>query len=414
MVIFLFVLLSSFSFLYAEPTLVLKSAVEGPSSLYPGQKTKLVYRYYYSGDIELVTEKLPLLDPQGLIKVGEKEFNDSSENGVNITAISQEVEAAVSGSFSFPPSLIEGYAYQKDENGKRVKIDKKLSSESPGITITVLPFPSQNKPASFNGAMGKEFSFKAALQGNSTLHVGDELALILTITGDSAIKKVPLPDVCCQPGFTGFFRVSDLPPVEVVNDHTKTATVRLSALNATIKEIPAIEFSFFNPMTLTYHVLRSQPIPITVLAAEGVAPAPVKRTEVPTSSSAPSPVNAIFHLTPGDASSLFLGSWWVLGLIPMGIGCLFYQVQMRAYFRELQRKRNMPTSKKVLEKALSYPPDSPLYFSELRRGLTMLLNERSDMADQISILFEKLDEKQFSKYKEIDNTDINRRVREVL
>lgn len=422
--LFMLFLLLSVSFLHGEATLTLKATIDGQKALYPGQKTKLVYTYYYNGDIQLVTEKLPLLDAEGFIKIGEKEFKESIENGINVSTISQEIEASSPGTFSFPPSLIEGYVYKKDPDGKRVQMPNKLSSETPSMTLTVLPFPDNNKPASFNGAIGKEYSFNVSLQGEKEVEVGDQVSLLFTITGDSFIKKVPLPDLCCQPGLNGFFRASDLPPVEEVRGNTKTAVVRLTPLNAAIKEIPSIEFSFFNPITATYTSLKSKPIPISIKATMSPPPstvinAPPQISNTPTEAKK-IPIRTIFPLKNDDLHSIFLGSWWALIILPMGISVLLYQMQMRHHLEKEQLQKEIPTSKSVLQSTFNRQLGSAIYFKELRKGLKMILEEQSNsnqnkelITDKVNELLGELDEKQFSAYKEIDYNAINRQVQKI-
>jgi len=431
-----------------EPSLRLTAGIEGATSIYPGQRTKFVYHYYYTGTIELATEKLPLLDAQGLIKIGEKEFHDYAEGGVSVSEISQEVEGIKPGKFSFGPSLIEGYSYEVDASGKHVPTSPKISSEVPEVVLTVLPFPTQGKPASFNGTIGKKFQFSVDLIGDKTIVEGDMFSLGINITGEPGtnIKQVPLPEVCCQPGFSGFFRLSDLPPTEEIKDNTKKAIVQLSPLTAKIEEIPSLEFAYFNPETTSYTVLSSQPIPIKVIprkkaSVENPVPAPTKEQSVqpksnvtPTrtpSMQSPQPIEieGIYQLHPRDLHDQLFGSWWALLIFPLGIALFIFQYTLHQSIL-LQRSRGVvETSATLFQKALESSDGSAQYFRLISQALKQSLVEKNvipsaeianselpeqGIAGEIRAFLFELDEDRFTQGRKIDYTKINQSVESLL
>jgi len=443
----------------------LESSVDGPVTLYPGQHTRLVYRYYYTGHIELITERLPLLDATGFIKIGEKEFKDYSEKNVSISEISQIVEATKPGEFSFPSSLIEGYAYLKDSSGEQMRMSNKLVSEAAGITIVVLPFPAKDQPASFNGAVGDEYQFKVSLLSSPTINMGDTITLGIDITGPGEINQVPPPDVCCQPGFTGFFSTNNLPPTEKVTDNTKTITVQLRPLTPGIKEIPSLEFSYFNPSTVTYSVLHSVPIPIKIIPPKpamtkqifdnkmvhSLPPQqPSQQTSAQSSQQTPSQpsqqlpsqgsqqslsqtisppyhpspieIKGVMPLQSIDLYNKLFGTWWTLIIFPLGIALCLYQMQVRQY---LVRQRSLPpiqTSDALLRNALKQKPGSSQYFKLLSDAMKMALVEKgmissvdtniedlphSGIANDIRMFLINLDEQHFVESNQTDFTKIS-------
>lgn len=367
--------------------LKLDAVAEGKMPLYPGQRAKLLYRYYFNEDIELTSELLPLLDADGLIKVGEKEIKDYTKDGMNIREISQEVEADKPGSYSFGPSVIEGYAYEII-GGKRRYTSAKIKYEAPVVVVTVSPFPADGKPASFNGAVGSAFQFKVSLLTDSLVSVGDEIALSVDISGSDNIKNVPLPEICCQPGFSGFFRMDDLPPVGEMHGEAKNFVVRMRPLTEKIHEIPSIEFSFFDPHTSQYKILRSSAIPITVKplpsAAQKVSTMPEHAASLPENkkaeyaSSMPEPIEieTIFSLETADLHNKPFGNWWVLGLIPVGIAMLMYQIQLKEFLARQQTLVKPKTSQDLLKEVSKLPAGSQAYFSQIVHALKTALFER--------------------------------------
>lgn len=411
----------------SSPLLRLEAGVDGSNNIYPGQRTKLVYHYYFSGDIALTTETLPLLDAEGMVKIGEKEIQDSVQGTTSVREISQQVEALKPGKFSFGPSLIEGYAYKEEVQGHPVYTSDKLSSQAPPVVITVMPFPEKNKPASFNGAVGN-YTFKTSLLSGNEMTVGDELSLSLEISGKGNLKAVSAPDLCCQPGYSGFFKLSDLPPSEEIDGDTKKIVVKLRPLNAQIKAIPSIEFSFFNPETAQYVILHSEPIAITVKPSnqgndeinhqELPAALNPKATEAitsPSSATRPIEIESIFSLSTSDLYNKVFGSWWALAIIPLGIAFLIYQSHLKEYLEWQKNQVHILTSQELFAKAFAEEKQGKCNFDALKTSFKMALAEAglipsADITDEelptiglcgeVKVFWAALDEKRFAGAKE--------------
>jgi hypothetical protein len=345
------------------PSLKIEAYLIGDNKLYPGQHLKVAYKYAFTGDIALDKETLPLLDAAGFVKIGEKEIVDGAEGDVSTRIINQEIEAVKPGTYTFGPSLVEGYAYTVGAGGQKAVLPGKLTSEAPALTITVLPFPAQDKPSSFNGAVG-EFSFSSKLLSPKEMNVGEEISLQLTVQGKGNLKNVILPDLCCQPGFSGFFRTSDLPPEESIADDAKTSVVKLRPMSDQIKAIPSIAFAFFNPTAGQYQVVNTDPIPISIKPEtppplSGEAPAPLKSVPgkeesepVPSAHPALIEIGGIMPLEQRDLENLPFGTWWVIALIPAGAALLLFQWQLKRYNDWLVRQPRVRSSTDVFNEAL--------------------------------------------------------------
>ena len=392
----------------------LEAGVMGSNTLYPGQKTKLFYQYRYKGDIELAKEVLPLLDADGLIKIGEKEFHDSADGDVSVSRIIQEVRADKPGVYSFGPSSIEGNVYDVNDQGVRVKATTPLTSVAPAIEVKVMPFPSKGKPSSFTGAIGIKYEFTTSLLSSSKVDVGDEVSLELTIIGNENIQFTPLPNICCQDATKDSFRMSDLPPAEQVKGVIKKAIFKMSPLNAELKAIPSIEFSYFNPDSATYTVLRSQPIPIKVIPLTSIPM--VNPTKVNGSEGAHllSPTNFqdtfIFPSDDDDLHNHFGGTWWALGAIPFSAAIIIYQLLIRHYLQLKQKENRLPRSRELFQEVISHPNEK-IYFDRFNGALKMAMVEsrlisdwqiesedlpKEGVAGEIRNFLLTLDEKRFS------------------
>lgn len=324
----------------SQPALKLQPIFTGTNPLYPGQRFFLGYRYLYNSNVDLSEEKLPLLEAKGFKKIGDKQIDNGVEQGLSVTQVVQKVESDQPGTYTFPVSQIVGYAYKLDSRGQKQYDKTPLSSNLSAFELQVLPFPPKGKPASFQGAIGN-YDFQAKLLSPGNVQVGDKIQLLLTVSGTGELEQVLPPDLCCQPGFSGFFKPSDLPPVTKIQGDTKTFLVELFVQNSEVTSIPPIEFSFFNPTTKTYEKKTSNAIPLNVAASE--KPQIVRDQESTSLANEPAPF-----------SSDSVGSNYVipLGLIALiGLGLLALQAHYAQQKKEVAAETPILFSESLYKEA---------------------------------------------------------------
>jgi hypothetical protein len=404
-----------------EPFLKLEAAIEGKTPLYPGERLRFIYRFFFRGNIELTQEVLPLLDAEGFLKIGDKEIKDYVKDQMNVNEISQTYQALKPGDYSFGPSIVAGHSYQEDARGNRVYSKEVLKSEAPAVKITVNPFPEKDKPASFSGAIGR-FTFDVSLKSPSEINVGDEMTLIVDIAGEKNLHTAALPEICCQPGFEGFFRVSDLPPTSEIHGNIKTFTVHLRPLTDIIKEIPSVEFSFFDPSTNKYTVLTSKPIPITVKPSKALPVEDLdkeKQSMIPLESKKefkPVLPGAIeiqtnFLLHARDLYNKAFGTWWTMLVIPLGIAFLIYQNNLRHSVLKKKMEAKPVKSTDLFERAFLEQTPTSLFFALLNKAFKQALVEVKEipqadistedlpqvgLSKEVRLFLSSIDEKRFS------------------
>jgi hypothetical protein len=135
-----------------------------------------------------------------------------------------------------------------------------LNLKSTDIPITVLSLPEENKPAGFSGALG-EFDFEVSVTPRE-VKVGDPLTLKATIFGQGNFNTVSLPKI----NFGNDFKTYE--PQIKQEKETKTFEQVLIPLNADIKEIPEINFNFFNTGTGKYETITRGPFPLKIVKLE--------------------------------------------------------------------------------------------------------------------------------------------------
>lgn len=380
----------------APVILQLENIVSEDTTLYPGQRINVGYRYSYSYGFDLSKEEIPLLEGKGFRKIGGKEVKENTKGALAILEVTQLLEAEVPGEYSFGPGIIEGRAYKRGALGQKIQDQSIKQAETPAVTLKVIPFPEEGKPASFKGAVGN-YDFNVSLSSPTQVNVGDKITLLVKVTGTGAIDSVPIPDICCQPGFSGFFRLSDLPPEEKIENNTKTFYVEMRPLSASITEIPSIEFSFFNPQDKRYTTLKSQPIPITVNPVKVKEQTPLFEEEIKEKQTEPEALNAIeiegnTILTTEDLKNKLFGTWKVLWIIPFSIGILLLQIQMKNYILNYKQQIKTETSTDIFNKALEFSPQSPEFFNLIHRAFLLRLVERGEIAS-IDIAIDSLSER---------------------
>jgi hypothetical protein len=242
----------------------LESEADIPSLMFPGSRGKLIYRIYFIDNVELSRQELPMMGASGFKKVGEMQSETTVNGETHILTLTQEIEALSPGSYDFPLSFIEGRNYTSDIFGRRRYKRELLRATAPPRTVVVEPFPTKNKPAGFNGAVG-EYEISARLLNVKEIMVGDKIEVEVKIAGEGSFETVSLPPLKTIPGIEKNFRYSDLPPAGKVEGPWIRFIIELRALNSDVNEIPPIPLAFFNPKTKSYETVESVAIPIQVI-----------------------------------------------------------------------------------------------------------------------------------------------------
>ncbi len=364
------------------PFLQLGTFIDGSSNLYPGQKIRVGYRLYFNDNFDLDQTVFPLTEANGFKKIGNERINDAKESVVSVRQIDREIEAVTPGKYSFGPSYVIASLYRNDSNGKERKIKEGIRAEAPPVTLEVLAFPEEGKPPSFNGSTGENIQFSVALAGPSEVSVGDKISLSVEFTGPSDdLSNIKLPDLCCLPGFAGFFTTDDIPPLPTEEKGKLTYKVSISPVVEKIAEIPPIEFSYFDVINTKYVTLKSGAIPIKITPAKKTPPkdsAPAAKAfswPKPIKTPEPVEIKTIYPLEKSDLDNYFFGSPYVLWIIPLGILFIFLEIEiLKRHAQELKR-RQIKSGKDLLEEAKVSHGGFSRFYNLLTKALLMILFE---------------------------------------
>lgn len=185
------------------------------------------------------------------------------------------------------------------------------------VNVDVIPLPSEGKPDSFQGAVG-DYTFEAAID-KSSAKTNEPITLNIDISGKGNIKLLDLPEVNIPSGFEKYEpKTSENINRENVISGKKSAEYLMVPRVVGKREIPPVEFSYFNPQKKKYITTKSDSFVLNITQGERLAEFNVTSKEnirqlgedirfIKTSN------DILFKK---ENSVLFSTSFWVVGIVP--------------------------------------------------------------------------------------------------
>jgi hypothetical protein len=162
---------------------------------------------------------------------------------------------------------------QKQKSGKSVWDDffgdpfgrseiYEFNAKSNVVKIDVQALP-DGQPESFKGAVG-DFSFEAKLI-NTTVKSNEPLTLNVNISGSGNIKLLDMPEINLPNGFEKYEpKINEQINRKGIVSGTKSGEYLFVPRVVGTREIPPMEFSYFNPSKKKYFTLKSQQFTIDI------------------------------------------------------------------------------------------------------------------------------------------------------
>ena len=124
--------------------------------------------------------------------------------------------------------------------------------QSQSITLNVLPFPNENKPANFSGAVG-DFNLEVGIDKDS-VQVNNPITLTITIAGKGNVRFIPAPNLNLSADFETYEPEvnSNASKAGGVIRGSKTFKYLLVPRFPGVQKIDPIEFSYFDPNRKQY------------------------------------------------------------------------------------------------------------------------------------------------------------------
>ena len=187
------------------------------------------------------------------------------------------------GSLEIPPATLdveEGVRFRRDLfGGRRPTQIRKWRSTDRVRRLSVKQIPAGRTPESFAGAVGSGFSL-AVSADRTVVTVGEPIALHFELRGDGNLETAALPRLDAEgllPPTS--FRVADGEIPGRLEGGAKRFTAMVRVLDLDVNEIPALEYSWFNPTTEQFQSTKSRPIALLVGDAQVIGAADVQSGE---------------------------------------------------------------------------------------------------------------------------------------
>lgn len=202
------------------------------------------------------------------------------------------------------------------------------------IEVEVLPIPEQGRPSPYFGAVGR-FAVEATAD-RDRVKVGNSVKVTLAIRGSGNFEFLRVPDL----DHFEALGLHKLAQSKAQKDGALLVTYDLTPLSPTVKEIPAIEWNYFDttPGVEKFATVATKPLALVVQPlAEGESLAPltddVKKAVVPG-------VNDIFDLpelasAPVVRTVPSVASGWLGALLPWVLIAVW--IGVRSFVRERNR-----------------------------------------------------------------------------
>ena len=175
-------------------------------------------------------------------------------------------------------------------NQRQPTSSERLMAMGDPVRIEVIEVPRAGRPASFAGAVGEGFSLEVSAD-RSVVQLGEPILLSFLLRGSGDLSSAGLPPLDAEGLFdSSRFRLPEDPPPGLVSEDGKQFEASLRVLDAEVREIPAIAYSWFDAKTRAFETTYSRPIALSVGAAEIIGADDVARragsADAPTSSGA--------------------------------------------------------------------------------------------------------------------------------
>ena len=280
------------------------------SSCYVGESLMLNWRWEIGRDVKDFQFSLPVLEMDAFTyptvepKIDQSRRNEylwiplasgekllghrrSGPGGSTVIEFSQPLITKKAGEFELPASTVicavyderagrtqrrrGGWPFDDDDDFPffgSARPTRRVSVQSDSIKITVKELPTAGRPKSFSGIVGKCSLMTTA--DPLEVSVGDPIQLTLVVSGPAYLETLRLPSLAEQESVAAHFKVSGEDEPGVVEGEVKKFTRILRANDTDVKEIPAIEISYFDSQTGKYEIAQSPAIPLEVRAAKQV------------------------------------------------------------------------------------------------------------------------------------------------
>jgi len=268
---------------------------------------------------------------------------------------------------------------------------------SPGQKMRVLSLPSSGRPKDFGGAVGR-FRLSSTASPKSSM-VGDPITIKITVKGTGNFDRVSSPVLSSIEGWKTYTPVASFEPADSAGyKGEKQFEQAIIPLDASIKRIPALTFSYFDIGTEKYVTLRTSPISVNITSASYQAKASslsnhsAQSESLSGSPDSSGPIKktgglAPIHVDMGPVMTSLrpiLNKPWFIGAQGISMGVLFVGLFLGRRNRRLSNDPTVLKKKEVKQKVSRWVKemnravaghDVPVFFNACRSAAQERLGE---------------------------------------
>lgn len=381
-------------------------AIVDKKNPYLGEQVILSYKIYTKVPISNITsEKEPNLSGfwmKNLIEQG-AQLNQSQEiiDGVEyVTADLRKfaIFPQKSGKITISPLKLQCVAQVKNNNARKRRSNSFFDSffddpffsgyqniqkflESNQIVLNIKPLPQNGKPTNFNGAIGS-YTVKSEID-NTSVKTNDAITIKYKVSGQGNIELIDKLDI----SFPTDFEVYDPKITDDVRvtqrgvSGSRTFEYLIIPRNPGEFTINAFDFSFFNPITKKYEILKTKVFNIQVEKGEdyqaGVSYSGISQEDIQyigqdirhirVKNELLQPLNYFFY------GSLAFILWYLIPALLFIIFILFWRKQAARLSNQslMRHKKATKIARKNLKKANQYlgTKESEAFYNEISQAL---------------------------------------------
>ncbi|MFZ2863604.1 MAG: BatD family protein [Ignavibacteriaceae bacterium] len=272
-------------------------------------------------------------------------------------------------------------------------------AKSNTLKIDIIPLPQNNKPDSFRGAVG-DYNFSASIDKRKT-KTNEPVTLKLEITGSGNIKLLELPPFELPNGVEKYDpKINEQIRRTGTISGSKTAEYLLIPRISGVREIPEIEFSYFNPELKSYRSIKSQKFVLEIEQGSVTADVYTDKQSVKQLDSDIRFIKTDFNNIKIKSELLLLQpGFWIAGIVPLFIaGGLIYwkrkqdklygNTKLLQYSKaEKVARKRFKNAKKLLEQK-----NVEAFYSEISQALFGYLEDKFQISKSEFTLDRAVDE----------------------
>jgi len=313
-------------------------------------------------------------------QTGTLELDPAEAKGV--ARIVQQVKSKLSDIFGGSLMMNDPFFNNNFFNTLAYK-DVQVNIKSEPVKITVTALPDKNKPADFGGAVGN-FTITDKID-KQEITTDDVATLTMNISGSGNLKLIEAPKLNLPNGLNTYDPVitDTITGRSTTISGSKIISYVISPHTPGDYDIPAINFSYFNPQTGEYVTEHTQPFKLHVIPGKHYAPAQTDNNNLALKDIHDIVKQPLVKILPQSKPLLFTGTYWSMYAFPVltFIGLLVWKRREEELSKDTTLLRSRRANKIALQrlitaKKLLLQENKKPFYEEISKAIWLYLSDK--------------------------------------